>query len=161
MKKADIQDERIIFQKRKIGSDAFGIVYIGLIVSILVQQFVYDAPFKQYAAEFILFMAAAVYVVVRNITVGHNLFGESGTGQKMVIINSLVCGITISAVTTTLNSISYGMDKMGGISGIALVGLITFISGALVSFIGFQSLHIMNRKRQKQLEDKLTNDADE
>ena len=33
MKREKIQDERIIFQKQKIGSDAFGIVFFGLLIS--------------------------------------------------------------------------------------------------------------------------------
>lgn len=159
MKKANIQDERIISQKWKIGSDAFGIIYFGLIVSILLQQFMFNAPFSQYAAEFILFMVAAVYIVVRNIIVGNNLFGDRFKGQKMVIINSIVCGTTITAITTTLNSINFGLEKMGGERGIALIALMTFISGALVSFIGFEFLYIINKKRQKQIDDKYT-DAD-
>jgi hypothetical protein len=64
MKKVNIQDERIVYQKRKIGSDAFGIIYFGLIISILLQQFMFDAPFSQYAAEFVLFVVAAVYIIV-------------------------------------------------------------------------------------------------
>lgn len=160
MKKVNIQDERIVSQKRKIGSDAFGIIYFGLIVSILLQQFMFDASFSQYAGEFVLFMVAAVYIVVRNIIVGNNLFGDSFNGQKMVIINSLVCGITITAISTTLNSVNYGLEKMGGSTGIALIALFTFASGAFVSFIGFEVLYIMNKKRQKQIDDKY-NDADE
>lgn len=160
MKKVNIQDERIVFQKRKIGSDAFGIIYFGLIISILLQQFMFGAPFSQYAAEFVLFMVAAVYIVVRNIIVGNNLFGDSSNEQKMVIINSLVCGVTIAAITTTLNSVNFGLGKMGGLTGIALTAFITFASGALVSFIGFEFLYIINKKRQKQIDDKY-NDADE
>lgn len=160
MKKVNIQDERIVFQKRKIGSDAFGIIYFGLIISILLQQFMFGAPFSQYAAEFVLFMVAAVYIVVRNIIVGNNLFGDSSNEQKMVIINSLVCGVTIAAITTTLNSVNFGLGKMGGLTGIALTAFITFASGALASFIGFEFLYIINKKRQKQIDDKY-NDADE
>lgn len=160
MKKINIQDERIISQKRKIGSDAFGIVYFGLIVSILLQQFIFNASFSQYAVEFILFIIAAAYIVIRNIIVGNDIFGDRFHGQKLVIINSVVCGITISAITTTLNSANFGLEKMGGPSGIALVALITFISGAFVSFIGFELLYIMNKKRQKQLDEKYK-DADE
>jgi len=33
-----------------------------------------DAPFSQYVVEFVLFMVAAVYIVVGNIIVGNNLF---------------------------------------------------------------------------------------
>jgi len=160
MKKVKIQDERIVSQKRKIGSDAFGIIYFGLIISILLQQFMFDAPFSQYAAEFVLFMVAAVYIIVRNIIVGNSLFGDSSNGQKIVIINSLVCGVTIAAITTTLNSVNFGLEKMGGSTGIALTAFITFASGALVSFICFEFLYIINKKRQKQIDDRY-NDEDE
>ena len=73
---------------------------------------------KRDPAELILFMIAAVYVVVRNIIMGSSLFGDTYRGQKMVI-NNLVCGITITAITTTLNAANYGLDKMGGPAGIA------------------------------------------
>lgn len=82
MKREKIQDERIIFQKQKIGSDAFGIVFFGLLISVLLQQFVFEATFSQYAAEFILFVVAAIYIIVRNIMVGIDLFGDSAIGQK-------------------------------------------------------------------------------
>lgn len=160
MKKDNIQDERIVSQKRKIGSDAFGIVFYGLLISILIQQYMFDASFSQYAAEFILFVVAAIYVVFGNIIVGNNLFNNSFKGQKMVIINSVVCGLTISVITTTFNTINYGFEKMGGTSLIAITSLITFFSGALTSFIGFEVLYLINKKRQKQIDDKY-NDIDE
>lgn len=160
MKKDNIQDERIVSQKRKIGSDAFGIVFYGMLISILIQQYMFDAPFSQYAAEFILFVVAAIYVVFGNIIVGNNLFNNSFKGQKMVIINSVVCGLTISVITTTFNTINYGFEKMGGTPLIAITSLITFFSGALTSFIGFEVLYLINKKRQKQIDDKY-NDTDE
>ncbi len=160
MKKNNIQDERIVSQKRKIGSDAFGIVFYGLLISILIQQYMFDAPFSQYAAEFILFMVAAIYVVGRNIIVGNNLFNNSFKGQKIVVINSVVCGLTIAVITTTFNTINLGLEKMGGATFIAITSLITFFCGALTSFIGFEILYIINKKRQKQIDDKY-NDPDE
>lgn len=160
MKRVNIQDERIVLQKRKIGSDAFGFIYFGLILSVLIQQFMFEAPFVQYAAEFILFMVGAIYIIVRNIMVGNSLFGDQSNGQKIVVINSLVCSITITTITTTLNTANYGLEKMGGATGIALTALITFISGLIVSFACFEFLYIMNEKRQKQIENKY-NDADE
>ena len=45
MRKAYIQDERIVLQRRKVGSDAFGILFYGLLASVLVQQFILLAPF--------------------------------------------------------------------------------------------------------------------
>lgn len=48
MKKQAIIDERVLLQKSKIGSDGFQILLIGLIASILIQQYIFDAPFSQY-----------------------------------------------------------------------------------------------------------------
>ncbi len=160
MKKIDIQDERIILQKRKIASDTFGIMYFGLIFSILLQQFMFAAPFSQYASEFILFIVAAIYVVTRNIVVGNDLFNNSFKGQKIVIMNTIVCGFTISAISTTLNTINEGMEKMGGPRGIVITSLITFVVGSLVSFIGFEFLYTLNKKRQDQI-DSQYNDSDD
>lgn len=160
MKKSNIQDERIILQKRKIGSDAFGIVFYGLLISILIQQFMFGAPFSQYAVELILFILASIYVVIRNIAVGNNLFNSSNNGQKMVVINSIVSGLTIAVITTILNTINFGLGKMGGTFDIALTVFITFICGAIASFIGFELIYIINKKRQRQIDDKY-NDIDE
>lgn len=85
MKREKIQDERIIFQKQKIGSDAFGIVFFGLLISVLLQQIVFEAPLSQYAAEFILFTVAAIYVVLRNIVAGIDIFCEGTEGRRIVI----------------------------------------------------------------------------
>ena len=154
MKKNIIQDERVLYQKRKIGSDAFVILYLGLLLSILIQQFVFDASFSQYAAEFILLMVAAVYVVVRNIIIGSDIYSNSFGGQKLVVINSIVCGATISAITAALNVANLGMEKMGGANGLIITSMITLICGAVASFVAFEVIYIMNKKRQKQIDDK-------
>lgn len=159
MKREKIQDERIIFQKQKIGSDAFGIVFFGLLISVLLQQIVFEAPLSQYAAEFILFTVAAIYVVLRNIVAGIDIFAKVQRDAELSL-NSIVTGITITALTTTLNTFNYGLEKMGGISGIALVAIVTFVSATLLVYIAFKFLYMINKKRQEQLDDKY-NDEDE
>lgn len=153
MKKAVIQDERVVAQKRKLGSDAFSILYFGLLVSILIQQFIFDAPFSQYAAEFILFMSAALYMVIGSLVVGNSIFDNS-SGLKIVLINSLVCGLTIAAIAVTTNTMNEGIEKMGGLGGIAMIALFTFLIGALISFVGFRFLYTLNSRRQKQIDNR-------
>ncbi len=154
MKKNYIDDERIISQRRKVGSDAYGIIFFGLLISVLVQQFVFKAPFSQYAAELILFLIGSVYVLVGNILAGNSIFGEGVRGQRMVVLNSLVTGFTVAAIATVLNTMNYGLEKMGGTNQIAIVALITFTCGALPAFIGFELLYLINKKRQKQMDEK-------
>ncbi|MBP1743696.1 MAG: conserved rane protein of unknown function [Firmicutes bacterium] len=159
MKKLNTQDERLVLQKRKIGNDAFGIVFYGLLISVLIQQFLIGAPFSQYAVELILFMVASFYVVIRNIFVGNNLF-QNNNGQKMVIINSVVSGLTIAVITTTLNTINFGLEKMGGFVEITITSFITFACGLIASFIVFELLYQLNKRRQKQIDD-MYKDIDE
>ncbi|MFI5359694.1 MAG: DUF6773 family protein [Halanaerobiales bacterium] len=90
----------------------------------------------------------------------YRYFCEGTEGRRIVILNSIVTGITITALTTTLNTFNYGLEKMGGISGIALVAIVTFVSATLLVYIAFKFLYMINKKRQEQLDDKY-NDEDE
>lgn len=160
MKKTNIQDERIISQKRKIGSDAYTIVSLGLIISILLQQFVFQAPFSQYVVEFILFILGLIYVVLGNIIVGNNVFNDSCKGQKKIIINSIISGITIATIAIIFNIINLGLKKMGDTVDIAIIIFITSFCGTVVSFVCFEILYLVNKKRQRQIDAKYT-DSDE
>ncbi|MDF1617175.1 DUF6773 family protein [Petrocella sp. FN5] len=160
MKKTNIQDERIISLRRKIQSDAFGVLFVGLLISILLQKIMFNAPFSQYAAEFILLMVSAIYVEGRNIIVGSGTYSVDLSGQTLVMIHSLVSGLAIAAISTTFNVINHGVEQMGGIGGLAITTLITFAFGALLSFIVFQLLYMINKKKQKQIDEKYL-DADE
>ncbi|GAB6110079.1 DUF6773 family protein [Fusibacter bizertensis] len=160
MKKNIQQDERILAQKRKIGSDAFNIIWIGLLISVLVQQYLFDAPFTQYAVEIILFIAGAIYVVVRNLFVGNDLFASKKHNHMLVIINSLVCGITVTIINTILNYINYSDVAPLPISlNTVLVALITFVSATITAFVPLELLYLANKKKQSKIASHL--DADD
>jgi hypothetical protein len=154
MKNVNIQDERIVSQRRKIQSDAFGILFWGLLISILLQKFMFNASFSEYAAEFILLIVSAIYVESRNIIVGSGSYSIDFSGQTLVVIHSVVSGLAITAIATTFNAINLGAEQMGGAGGIAITALITFASGALISFVVFQFLFMINKKKQKQIDEK-------
>ncbi|NLM98127.1 MAG: hypothetical protein GX175_11065 [Halanaerobiaceae bacterium] len=139
MKKEMIRDERIIFQQRKIFSEAFLIIYFGLQISLLLQLLVFDVQFTQVAAEFILFMLASIYIIVRYVAAGIDLFGffeEGSTDRhKITVTLSIVFGIIIAAATTILLVKDYGLEEMGGAAGVALSGLVFFVLSSLLFYI--------------------------
>ncbi|WP_337955493.1 DUF6773 family protein [Clostridium luticellarii] len=47
-------------QRRKIQSDACSILLIVLLVSVLVQQYAFDALFSQYSVEFVCFLGLSL-----------------------------------------------------------------------------------------------------
>lgn len=159
MKREKIQDERILIQKRKIGSDAFQILFYGLLLSALIQQYMFNAPFSQYAAEVILFIAISVYIIVRNIMVGNDLFESSKYSQKLVVLNSLVTGLVVAIINTTLNYMKLGEWFKRDIINTLLVAAVTFLSSSIITFIAFETLYIVNKKKQEKIESML-NDED-
>jgi len=160
MKREKIQDERLLAQKRKIGSDAFQILFYGLLLSVLIQQYMFNAPFSQYAVEVVLFLVTSIYVVIRNLMVGNDLFTSNKLGNKLVIINSVVCGLTVAVVNTTLNYLKYRDLFKTDIVNTMLVALITFLSASFIAFVPLETLYIINKKKQMQMEAKLKDEED-
>lgn len=156
MKNQIQKDERVLAQKRKIGSDAFNILWIALIISVLVQQYFFNAPFVQYAVEIVLFIAVSIYIIIRNLIHGNDLFASKKGGQAIVIINSLVCGCTVTIINTILNYMQYSetVKLPIGINTV-LVGGITFISATATAFVGLELMYLANNKKQKNIESHL------
>lgn len=63
MKNNQINDERVTNIKRQIVGEAYGLVMIFLLSSILIKQFILNAEFSQYAVEFIAFLVQ-VYILL-------------------------------------------------------------------------------------------------
>lgn len=158
MKKKKIQDERVLSQKRKIGNDAFQIISLGLFLSVLVQQYIFDAPFSQYAVEMILLITVSLYVIVRNIMVGNDIFDSNKVNQRVVIINSIICGIIITIVNTILNYIKFREIFTTDIINSVVVSLVTFVCASVVSFVVLQILYVINKRKQIQIEIQLEDD---
>lgn len=155
MKKQKVTDERILAQKRKIGSDAFQIIFLGLLASILIQQYFFKAPFSQYVVEFILLITGSFYVAIRNFMAGNDIFDSAKGGSKLLVINSLVCGLTIAVVNGVLNYATFG-----DVPNVLLFTVITFFGATISSFVVLKLLHLANKKKQKNIEAHLNEDED-
>ena len=153
MKKKFINDERDTAQKQKIGNETCNLLMLGLLLSLLIQQTILDAPFKQYAAEFICFFAASLYIVVRSFALGTDFITRREKNKKWLIISSLVGGITMTTLMSIQNYAKYG-DKHNLFSLTGMI-LIFFITSTALMFFGFSLLYTLNRKRQQKIAKKL------
>lgn len=130
-----------------------------LLTSMFVQQFFLNAPFKQYAAEFICFFGISIYTTVRYITVGLNIYGEGKQAKYIPFVNSIVSGITVTVINGVLNYIKYAEHySEDGISFFIATLVITFISATLVSFAFLSCLSFLNKKRQEKIQKQLDED---
>lgn len=131
-------------------------------ISALVQQYIFNAPFAQYAVEFILLIVSSIYIIIRNVVVGNNLFTSKRSCQSSVVISSLVCGVTVAVINTFLNYMQYSEYTPLPIDiNTVLVALITFISATVTAFITLELMYIANRKKQAELEARFDKEEDE
>ncbi len=156
MKKQNSQDERVVAQRRKIISEAYDILMIALLCSMLVQQFLLNAPFEQYAVEFICFFGMSLYLMIRHLTLGLNIYGEGKRAKTIPIMNSIVTGIVVTAITGVSNYTQYAEHyKEDGIGYFIAVLAITFISATVFSFVVLYCFHYLNKKKQARIQKQL------
>lgn len=151
MKNNRIKDERITAQRRKIQSDAYQILVYCLLISILFQQFILNAPFAQFAVEFFCVIGVGIYMTIRNLSVGVDIWDSHTCTNKKLFINSIISGI----ICVTLFVFLSGERNVWSI-------VLIFISFSVVYFILNFTLQYINKKRQKQIDDEIEdNEANE
>ncbi|MDR1689358.1 MAG: hypothetical protein LBS21_12200 [Clostridiales bacterium] len=159
MERPNTHDERVLAHKRKINSEAYGILMIVLLASILVQQFLLDAPFEQYAVEILCFFGMSIYMIVRHITLGIDMHENEKRATAIPLLNSIVAGITVTVINGVLNFVKYGERyKETGAGVFAATLVFTFIGTTIFAFAVLSCVKYLNGKRQAQILKRLDED---
>jgi len=94
-----IEDERILLEKRKINSSAFGICFLALWGILLFRQFILKQNVTEYIDIFLLTMGLSIYITVNTVLKGFYLTYRSRyTRKKVNIIGAIVGSITFTIV---------------------------------------------------------------
>lgn len=147
MKNRQMQDERVVMQQRKILSEVYIFLMLLLMGSMLVKQFIFNAPFAEYCVEFIGFFGASIYVLVRNLVSGNNLFKTKKS--KIEILSIFVSAIIIAVMSTIITS-----DSIKDLKDLIKPISINLLVALLVMFSIYFILNMVVKKRQKKLESK-------
>ncbi len=150
MKSLKNQDERILMQKRKVQSDAFQLLIYYLLIAIIVQKFIFNAPFYQIIVELIGVVGVAFYVEIRNLLLGSDIYSTNTTTKKNIVKGSIIsgCGCTIF------------LRIIAGITDMQIL-LVLFLC-TTISCAGFSFLfYYLNRKKQDKIEEDLNKDEDD
>lgn len=153
MKKNIIHDEREINERRKITNEAFSLVMFFLIASILIQQFIFKAAPVEYATEMVCFFGAAAYILIRSISKGNNF--TPNLSKKLLITNSLVNGIVITAVTA-FQMVNDSMNLKEKLFTLVIV----FVTATVGSFLSLYIIRTLNQRKIKKIEAELDDDDD-
>ncbi|WP_419886524.1 DUF6773 family protein [Paenibacillus sp. B-A-8] len=149
MKTSKVNDERIVSQRRKIQSDAYQILIYCLLISILIQQFIMNAPFAQFAVEFFCLIGIGIYITIRHLSVGVDIWDSRSHTNKKLLINSIISG----GICVSLLIVLAGERNVRSI-------ILTFVTFTMVYFLVHLVLRNINKKRQRQIDDELSTDED-
>lgn len=147
MKTNKIQDERILLTRRKIQSDAYGLLVWVLTISIIVQQFFLKAPFSQYAFEVFILLGCGLYTSIRYFKEGIDIWTPKGSGKKGVLLLAAVGGA--AAVITCV--VMLGKRDVSFLTSYFVTYLLSFFAARSV-IIG------KYKKKQQEIENELNED---
>ncbi|MEK4236779.1 DUF6773 family protein [Paenibacillus sp. FSL H7-0714] len=147
MKKSKMNDERVVSQRRKIQSDAYQILVYCLLISVLIQQFIMNAPFEQFAVEFFCLIGSGIYITIRHLSVGVDIWDSQRHTNKKLLINSIISG----GICVSLLIVLAGERNVWSI-------ILIFVSFIIVYFLTQLVLRNINKKRQQQIDDELGSD---
>lgn len=145
MKNEQIKDERIQNQKMKIQSDAYQILMLCLLVSMLIQQFLLKAPFSQFAVEFFCFFGISLYLIIRYLYEGIDIWGfgkSKHIANKKSLLSVLVCGVVCILVYVILT----GEKNLWNIFTLLLIITAVYFAQQI-------GLRFLIRHKQKQIND--------
>lgn len=101
-----IVDERIITEKRKINSKAFGICFLALWGILLFRQFILHQNIVEYVDIFLLTIGLSIYVTVNSVVKGLYLTNRNKPVRKKVNLIGAFAG-PIALYSSTISC--YGL----------------------------------------------------
>lgn len=158
MKKKNLPDERVMTQRRQLQSEAFVILLSVLLISIVVQRFLLDAPFQQYAAELVCSIAILFYLSIRNIALGGDLLGNIEREKNIALISGLVVSILVTAIHGVASYTQYRVHFEHH-KGFFIASLAIFlISTSFLSFVLIYPIYKLCKNKQAKIQKQLDKD---
>ena len=155
MRKKKLQDERVSLQRRKINSEAFVILMTVLLVSIPIQILLFNAPFEQFAVELVCFIVICIYLIIRHIVLGLDIFGEEKQAKRIPVTNSIAIGIGVTLVNGIFSYSEYAEQYQDNIGSFIAALVITFITAGVGAFIPLSFIGYLNKKKQAKIHKQL------
>ncbi|MGP1612882.1 MAG: DUF6773 family protein [Catonella sp.] len=147
-----IQDERILSERRTIQSKAYGYIIYALVFSIVIKMFFMDAGFELYATELLILIGSGLYIIVANYFKGINIWSINPNDGTNRWINNLIIATLISII------LSDNFIKHIGIKQSKLLAITYSVAWILVFSIVSVVMNYLNKKKQEKIDKQLDDD---
>ncbi len=144
-----IEDERIIAEKRKINSNAFGICFMVLWGILLYRQFILNQDIMQYMDIFLLAIGLSIYLTVNSVLRGLYLTYRSRKEKKRVNL----IGATVGSMVFAIIQIFILKIDFSNPSDIIKIGILVIIFFVVWMISQNILLNISESKANKDVDD--------
>ena len=145
----NINDERILSEKRKIQSRAYAYIIYALVASIVIKMVFMDAGFEMYASELIILIGSGLYMSVANYLKGINIGSiNANDGTNRFSKNLIIAGV----ISIILND---NLKKYIGFEDSKLSAIVYTVSWITVFSIISIVMYYLNKRKQEKIDKQL------
>lgn len=142
-----IKDERVLQEYTKIMAQSYRLIVVLILCSVLFQQFVLNRPPKEFMWEFVCVMISAVYLNVRLIVSGTNVWNGKLYGKNQRAKGAIFFLFYLISMVIIISVITGKTDIKDLMSFLLIF--------ALIFSVNYKVIPLLAKKREKQLEDEM------
>ena len=145
----NINDERILSEKRKIQSRGYTYIIYALVLSIVIKMVFMDAGFEMYASELIILIGSGLYMIIANYLKGINIWSiNPNDGTNRYTKNLIIAGV----ISIILND---NLKKYIGFEDSKLSAIVYTVSWTTVFSIISIVMYYLNKRKQEKIDKQL------
>ena len=145
----NINDERILSERRRIQSRAYSYIIYALVTSIVIKMVFMDAGFEMYASELIILIGSGLYMIIANYLKGINIWSiNANDGTNRFSKNLIIAGV----ISIILND---NLKKYIGFEDSKLSAIVYTVSWTTVFSIISIVMYYLNKKKQEKIDKQL------
>ena len=145
----NINDERILSERRRIQSRAYSYIIYALVLSIVIKMVFMDAGFEMYASELIILIGSGLYMIVANYLKGINIWSiNANDGTNRFSTNLIIAGV----ISIILND---NLKKYIGFEDSKLSAIVYTVSWTTVFSIISIVMYYLNKRKQEKIDKQL------
>ena len=147
----NINDERILSERRRIQSRGYTYIIYALVTSIVIKMVFMDAGFEMYASELIILIGSGLYMIVANYLKGINIWSiNANDGTNRFSKNLIIAGVISIILNDNLKKYT-GI----GISDSKMTAIVYSVSWITIFSIISIVMYYLNKKKQEKIDKQL------
>ena len=145
----NINDERILSERRRIQSRGYTYIIYALVTSIVIKMVFMDAGFEMYASELIILIGSGLYMIVANYLKGINIWSiNANDGTNRFSKNLIIAGV----ISIILND---NLKKYTGIEDSKMTAIVYSVSWITIFSIISIVMYYLNKRKQEKIDKQL------